>query len=87
MTGCGINDDDVLALSEGLKVNTTLTSLNLGGKQFCSKGINKRIETRVQLSSTDNEITNEGITALCQALCINTSLIELDMKSGKVAMK
>ena len=33
MTGSGIGDEGAKSMSEMLKVNTTLTTLNLGGKE------------------------------------------------------
>ena len=82
MTGCGINDDDVLALSEGLKVNTTLTSLNLGcrGEWIWEKERKNRIKQ--WFWETASRI-KEGGKELCEALKGNTSLRELNLECEK----
>ena len=66
------------ALSEALKVNTTLVTLNLG----CVKprqGIAKTLIHQSQLAG--NDIPAQGVRALSEALKTNTTLQSLDLSS------
>ena len=48
MTGNGIGDEGAKALSEGLKVNTTLTELLLGGERARQRNHIKEKENKKQ---------------------------------------
>ena len=68
-----------------LKVNTSLTSLNLDGNSIGDEGANSLSEAlRVNTSLTsldlrDNSIGDEGAHSLSEALRVNTSLTSLDL--------
>ena len=71
-----IGDEGAKAIGERLKVNTSLTALNLacpgGGKYGKEKG--KKGE-----SMTGNQIGDEGANAMSEMLKVNTSLTSLNL--------
>ena len=74
-------------ISESLKVNTSLTELNLG----CDEKIRKekeRTKWKEMKKWIDNEIGTEGAKTISESLKINTSLTELNLGGyEKVRMK
>ena len=79
--GNNIDDEGARALSEALKKNTTLQSLNLGCEQEESEedGWIADIANN-QHQQADNEIGEEGARALSEALKKNTTLQSLDLR-------
>ena len=67
-----------------MKVNTTLTTLNLGS---VSEQKEKKISNDITLISTSNEtgneISDEGASALGEALKVNTTLAKLRLESAQ----
>ena len=78
-----IGDEGAKAIGERLKVNTSLTALNLacpgGGKYGKEKG--KKGE-----SMTGNEIGDEGSNAMSEMLKVNTAIASLNL-SGSTERK
>ena len=76
----------ISALVEGLKVNTTLTSLGLIGNEIIDEGTRALAEalkintTLTELKLDDNQITAVGASALSEALKVNTALTNLDLR-------
>ncbi|KAJ3429688.1 leucine rich repeat family protein [Anaeramoeba flamelloides] len=75
-------------LSEALKVNQTLTNLNLEcswiddeGMQALSESL-KVNQTLTDLKLSDNPIENEGMNSLSEALKINRTLTQLDLSKN-----
>ena len=70
------------SLSKALKSNTTLTKLNLGGKDKRKKtqmvSINKSLFSFL-FTSTDNNIGNAGATSLSESLKSNITLMKLNL--------
>ena len=84
MTDNGIGAEGAKAMSEGLKVNTTLKELNLGGDE---EGKVKRKEKE---RMTGNEIGAEGAKSMSSMLKVNTTLKTLNLgceNEGKVKRK
>ena len=84
-TGNKIGDAGATSLSESLKSNTTLTQLNLSGKDQ-RKNTHKDIRQQITLfpflfTSTDNDIGERGATSLSESLKSNTTLTELNLWS------
>ena len=76
MKGNEIGEEGAKTLSEILKVNTTLTKLNLS----CEKEERKReIFERKEEWMTDNKIGDEGAKALSEMLKVNTTLTSLNL--------
>lgn len=74
----GIGESGAIMISELLKTNTTLTSLDLS-----SARMNSRIEMcRIKRCLKVNMIWGLGITMLSEALIINNTLIELNLTSN-----
>ena len=71
-------DDGVLALSETLRTNNTITELDLGSK-LNHAIINSIIHTLFFFSV--NLIRDRGVTALCEMFLTNTALTSLSMES------
>ena len=65
-------------MSEMLKVNTTLTSLNLSSERR-GKGKTKR-NKKINDWLTDNGIRDEGAKALCEKLKVNKTLTSLVLR-------
>ena len=66
-------------ISESLKINTTLTKLNL-----CCIVIKKRENNKKEWDKilwTDNKIRDSGAKAISESLKINTALTSLDLSS------
>ena len=76
MTGNGIGVRGAKAMSEMLKVNTTLTTLNLGGDG--EDNIKKKEKER---RITGNWIGAEGAKAISEMLKVNTTLKALYLHS------
>ena len=73
-----IGDGGARALSEALKTNTTLQSLNIGCEQEESE--EDELETLPTTNkSSDNGIGDEGARALSDALKTNTTLTALNL--------
>ena len=74
-------------LVEGLKHNTTLTSLNLSqcsiyGKENCFQLLFDELKTNSSLTKIDlskNKLTSKNIAQLCDVLKVNTHLNELNL--------
>ena len=62
-----------MALSEALKINTSLTTLYLGDVKSSPP------TDPILMSLADNRIGDEGVMALSEALEINTSLTTLNI--------
>ncbi|XP_067050400.1 NLR family CARD domain-containing protein 3-like isoform X2 [Acropora muricata] len=73
-----------------LRVNTSLTSLDLSGNSIGSKGASSlsevlRVNTSLtSLCLTDNSIGAEGASSLSEALRVNTSLTSLDLRVNSI---
>ena len=75
-----IGDTGVTSLSEALKLNTTLTELNLSGKDKRKKTQKTSINTSLfsfLCTTTDNNIGERGATSLSEVLKSNTTLTQL----------
>ena len=72
-----IGVEGACALSEALKVNTTLTKLNLwGAPQHFKVNHGHRTNTN---DKADHGIGVKGVRALSEALKVNTSLVSVEM--------
>ena len=69
------------ALSEALKVNTTLTSLNLVSMQQRQDFAKQREQCQNRGKKSGNDIGIEGVGALSEALQVNMTLTALDLGS------
>ncbi len=67
-------------LSEALKMNSSLTKLNLNGLYVIIKRTGKRINTYFK---TENDVCDEGASKIGEALKINGSLRILILSSKK----
>ena len=73
---CNISDTGVYNLSEGLKTNCTLTSLNLAGNRsitsagagFLSHLFVRRSSCLMELYLFDTSITDSGVVSICESL-------------------
>ena len=65
-------------ISETLKSNSTLTSLNLSSEQ--TEGTSQTINLLRESMQTDNPITPGGLRVLCQSLLINATLKKLFLR-------
>ncbi|XP_015748415.1 PREDICTED: protein NLRC3-like [Acropora digitifera] len=80
-------------LSRALKVNTSLSSLDLAGITIGNEGANslaQALTVNTSLSSlvlSRNTIGNEGANSLAQALRVNTSLSALDLAANSIVMR
>ena len=78
-----IGDDGILAISDGLHINTTLIQLIARGCRFHSKGaegIAKMLQANKTLKYLDissNNIGDDGIKAITLSIQANTTLIQL----------
>ena len=77
-------------LTRALKVNTSLSSLDLAENSIDNEGANslaQALRVNISLSSLDlaeNSIDNEGANSLAQALRVNTSLSSLDLSRNSI---
>ena len=80
----------IAALSQVLKVNTSLTTLKLSGNFIGAEGASSLSQALVvntsltTLNLSDNSIDAEGATSLSQALAVNTSLTTLDLLGNSI---
>ena len=72
-----MGDEGVKMMSEVLKVNTSLISINLGCEEEQKKG--KYEKGKANNHMTGNEIGTEGAKALCEMLKVNSTLTFLDL--------
>ena len=76
----GIGDEGAKKISEALKTNTVLITLNLdGGIMLEMREIVLRKRRMMMFECTDNGIGSEGMTEITEAMMINTTLTGLDM--------
>ncbi|KAG0301124.1 hypothetical protein BGZ98_008602 [Dissophora globulifera] len=87
-----IKESTVQALSEALKINSTLTTLSLGfnaiganGAQMLSEVLKVNL-TLTALNLGTNSIGNSGAQALSEALKINLILTNLDLGSNSIGV-
>ena len=68
-------------ISESLKINTSLTSLNLGSDEKIRNEKKERENKWKEMKKwIVNEIGDEGAKRISESLKINTSLTELDLR-------
>ena len=72
--------EGVKALSEALKMHTTMKWLWLGGEMI-KINIRNSETIRRYYFGLGNKIGDEGVKVLCEALKVNTGLIELELQS------
>ena len=77
-----IGDEGTKAISESLKINTSLTKLDLGGDEKI-RHENERIEMKRNDKWIANSIGYEGAKRISESLKINTSLTELDLRGDE----
>ena len=75
----GIGDEGARTISESLKINTSLTKLNLWSDE---KTRNEKREMKWKEWWIVNQIGDEGAKTISESLKINTSLTELNLRSG-----
>ncbi len=73
-TDNNIGVEGATKISESLRINTTLTELNLYCKQLKNK-----IIWRIMNKWTDNNIGVEGANKISEALMINSTLTKLNL--------
>ena len=73
-----IGEEGACAISEALKVNTTLQTLDLGSRATTKKSCARHGTTTVN-NKADNKIGEYGARALSAGLKINTTLTTLDL--------
>ena len=76
-----IGDEGTRALSETLKVNTTLQTLNLECVQQQQDNAKKLQNTTSNRRQTDNRIYDKSACELSEALKVNTTLVTLNLES------
>ncbi len=76
-TGNQIGDEGASAISESLKINTTLTELNLDCDETKKQQMKNKRKMKSNKKWTDNQIGDEGRTKLSEALNTNTTLTVL----------
>ncbi|KAI8598054.1 hypothetical protein EDD21DRAFT_407131 [Dissophora ornata] len=82
--------EGALALSEALKTNTALTTLDLEKNSIGDEGtlaLSEALKTNTTLTTLNlenNSIGNEGALALSEALKTNTALITLDLTNNSI---
>ncbi|KAF9208864.1 hypothetical protein BGZ49_007297 [Haplosporangium sp. Z 27] len=85
-----IGNEGALALSEALKINATLITLNLGSNLIGYEGalaLSEALKTNATLTTLglkDNSIGNEGALTLSEALKTNATLITLDLRDNSI---
>ena len=77
MKGNGIKADGAKTMSEALKTNAILTSLDLWSEKENKRRKNEKKRERM----TDNEIGDEGAKAMSEMLKMNTTLKTLNLGS------
>ena len=80
IAGNWAGDEGARALSDALKVNTTLTTLKLKCEQE-EKGKTKQSHHQISTNKTGDFISEEGACALSEALKVNSTLTALDLAS------
>ncbi len=78
-TECKIGAEGANKLSELLKINDSLTELNLGYMIHEMKQFDNKEKRLVDLKKTDNDIRAEGANAISELLKINSTLTELNL--------
>ena len=71
-----IGYEGVKTISESLKINTSLTTLNLG----CDEKIWNEKEKKWNEAWVGNQIRDKGAKTISESLKINTSLTSLDLE-------
>ncbi|KJE94346.1 hypothetical protein CAOG_005004 [Capsaspora owczarzaki ATCC 30864] len=85
-----IGDDEAQAIAEALKVNTTLTQLDLSDDKIGDVGAQAIAEalkvntTLIQLHLHGNQIGDAGTQALAEALKVNTTLTQLHLQRNQI---
>eukprot|EP01096_Ripella_sp_DP13-Kostka_P009879 TRINITY_DN3809_c0_g1_i2.p1 TRINITY_DN3809_c0_g1~~TRINITY_DN3809_c0_g1_i2.p1 ORF type:complete len:312 (+),score=185.82 TRINITY_DN3809_c0_g1_i2:107-937(+) len=78
-------DENTIAIAQGLKTNTNLKELNLGGNGISVSGATALAEalkvnsTLEKLNLEKNSIDNEGLQAIAAAIKDNKGLVELNL--------
>ncbi|CAF1063913.1 unnamed protein product, partial [Didymodactylos carnosus] len=85
-----ITDRGGKALAEALKVNSTLTQLDLGSNQISDRGealaeVLKVNSTLTKLNLYSNQITDRGGKALAEALKVNSTLTQLYLGFNQIS--
>ena len=73
----GMSEAGATSIAEAIKVNKTLTNLNL-----CSSGINK---TLTNLDLSDNGMSEAGATSIAEAIKVNKTLTNLNFCSNDIS--
>ena len=76
--GNEVGNEGTRALSEALKLNTTLDTLNLAGAQLQQRKAQTK-RGRITNHGTENQIDWEGAKELSKALKANTALVILEL--------
>ena len=74
-----IHDDGVHALSEALKGNSTLETLNLKCEHE-KQDVQNQKATQTTTTKAVNQIFDEGACSMSEALKVNTTLASLNLK-------
>jgi hypothetical protein len=88
--GKELDDDDLRAIAVELRVNTTLTSLDLGNDLISDAGAASlaealKVNTALkELNISANSILDVGGASLAKALTVNTTLTKLDLGSNSI---
>ena len=78
-TGNEIGNEGVQTLSESLKINITLTEMDLDGETLNVKESKMKMKINGKWKWTDNQIGSEGAQSLSESLKINTILTQMDL--------
>ena len=76
--GCSIQDEDVTLLCDMLKVNTSLTKLNLSS--YRHRRTESQMDCFFHLQGTENMIGDVGAVMLSGALKVNSALVALTLE-------
>ena len=76
MADNGIGDEGAKSMSEMLKSNTTLTTLNLGSED---EGVMEKRKERNDEKLTGNKIGVEGVKSMSETLKTNNTLASLNL--------
>ena len=68
-------------MSDALKTHKTIKKLWLGRERIQAYAFKEFSQNNHQI---DNEIGDEGVKVLCEALKVNTELIELELQSQEI---
>ncbi|KAL9965588.1 hypothetical protein ACROYT_G029409 [Oculina patagonica] len=88
--GVSLSEADVVVLAEALKVNATVTSLDLSFNNVSDQGAASLAEalkgniTLTRLDLSDNNIYDDGAADLAEALKANTNLTRLDLTDNRI---